>query len=93
MNTLQHTPGPWKAFNSKKGRIFKHWQVDTGTGSVTLDDAGHWEAGNAHLIAAAPAMYEALKDALACIEQTLTRKEINDRRDKINSALAQAEGK
>ena len=61
MNTLQHTPGPWKAFNSKKGRIFKHWQVDTGTGSVTLDDAGHWEAGNAHLIAAAPELYAALE--------------------------------
>ena len=41
---------------------------------------------------AAPAMYEALKDALSCIEQTLSRKEINERRDRINAALAQAEG-
>ena len=48
---------------------------------------------NAALIAAAPAMYAALKDALACVEQTLSRKEINERRDKINAALAQAEDK
>ena len=39
----------------------KHWQVDTGTGKVMLDDAAQWEAGNATIIAAAPAMYEALE--------------------------------
>ncbi len=95
MNTqVKHTPGPWKAFNIKNGRIFKHWRVDTGTGSVTLDDAAHWEAGNAHLIAAAPAMYEALQRLfngnVDC--GTYWQIDVSDIQA-AKQALAQAEGK
>lgn len=59
-----HTPGPWIAYNSKNGKIFKQWRVDTGTGTIIVDDAAHWQAGNANLIAAAPVMLEALKAIL-----------------------------
>ena len=58
--TAQFTPGLWSAYNAKNGFTYKHWRVNTGTGLILLDDAAHWEAGNAALIAAAPAMYEAL---------------------------------
>lgn len=96
MNTSKHTPGPWVVRHddmvcSKEGRII----ADCESTSYNMRPAPPIaeDKANAALIAAAPAMYEALQDALACIEQTLSRKEINERRDKITAALAQAEGK
>jgi hypothetical protein len=90
-HTAKHTPGPWQAYNLHKGRTLKHWVVDTGTGKVTLDDAAHWEAGNAHLIAAAPAMYEALQATLAYFMRS--NQSHAPEVQAIRTALAQAEGK
>ena len=97
----KHTPGPWRIIDSRNqskativGADFPAMgfvaDVNLCRNNTHQQVDGH---ANAALIAAAPAMYEALKDALACIEQTLSRKEINERRDRINAALAQAENK
>ena len=91
MNTSKHTPGPWH-IGMKPGPMVYGPQGEQVVPINVMLDMSEVTA-NANLIAAAPVMYEALKDALACVEQTLTRKEINERRDKINSALAQAEGR
>lgn len=92
MNTqIKHTPGPWH-IGMKPGPMIYGQNGEQVADCRCIDLLGRDEAqANLALIAAAPAMYEALKDALACIEQTLTRKEINERRDRINAALAQAE--
>ena len=92
----QFTPGPWNAYNSKNGVIYKHWRVNTGTGLILLDDAAHWEAGNAHLIAAAPAMYTLLQDAtLQLARLTGSNLETYARTFSVlaKKALAQAEGR
>ena len=97
----KHTPGPWRIIDSRNqskativGADFPAMgfvaDVNLCRNNTHQQVDGH---ANAALIAAAPAMYEALKDALACIEQTLSRKEINERRDRINAAIAQAEDK
>lgn len=88
----QFTPGPWNAYNVHKGRILKHWQVDTGTGKVMLDDAAQWEAGNATIIAAAPAMYEALQGMLEWARRV---KQNNPGPEVMNAlkAIAQADGR
>ena len=93
---VQFTPGPWSAYNSKNGVIYKHWRVNTGTGLILLDDAAHWEAGNAHLIAAAPAMYTLLQDAtLQLARLTGSNLETYARTFSVpaKTALAQAEGR
>lgn len=94
MNTAKHTPGPW-TLERDRAKSLSIYAGSTFVGEVynEVDEPSAQENANAHLIAAAPAMYEALKDAIACIERTLTRKEINERRNRINTALAQAEGK
>jgi len=94
-HTAKHTPGPWQAYNLHKGRTLKHWVVDTGTGKVTLDDAAHWEAGNAHLIAAAPAMYEALSELVKYLREEVADEALDTWAPvfKAAMALAQAEGR
>ena len=91
MSTPKHTPGPWHV-GLKPGPMVYGPQGEQIVGLNVMLDSDEVLA-NAKFIAAAPAMYEALNDALACIEQTLSRKEINERRDRINAALAQAEDK
>lgn len=91
--TAQFTPGPWNAYNSKNGVIYKHWRVNTGTGLILLDDAAHWEAGNANLIAAAPAMYEVLKRIKVLMESGDIEGRDWVEYGHIINALAQAEGR
>ena len=90
----KHTPGPWSV-ERDRAKSLSLYAGTTFIGEVyhDKDEPSTEEQGNVNLIAAAPAMYEALKDAIACIEQTLSRKEIHERRDRIIAALAQAEGK
>lgn len=96
-HTTKHTPGPW-TYSESMGYIGTDEGVickiasSTGQAGIGKNIVASEQKANARLIAAAPVMYEALKDALACIEQSLTRKEINVRRDRINAALSQAEG-
>lgn len=60
----QHTAGPWTAYNSDHGKIFKHWRINAGTFHqiatiAERKDSGE-ECANARLIAASPELLEAL---------------------------------
>ena len=66
--SAQFTPGPWKAMPDRSRNMFA-WSVEGAKGVVptiarlSLIDACEEIEGNAHLIAAAPAMYAALREA------------------------------
>ena len=111
-HAAKHTPGPWivryakniTAIGTTKGemQLSLHGVYD-GLKPLSVD-VHEWQA-NANLIAAAPAMYEALKDSLVLLEAsyhdmhdkfgahdlgTLT---VFDCVEKVKATLAQAEGK
>ncbi len=92
MNTAKHTPGPWKCVDPHVIRGPKNVVV-----AKTLDSKEGYEIkqANAHLIAAAPAMYEALKAALDYYRGVFTGNTVTDEMmsSKLEQALAQAEGK
>lgn len=93
----KHTPGPWQVFNAPDGRIF----VETETpqqqphfSTIAQVDPGYGRYGppeaNAHLIAAAPDLYEALGYLLAerCEDRLCGSLDCNRAR----AALAKARG-
>jgi len=88
MNTTKHTPGPWKCIDPHVIRGPKNVVV-----AKTLDSKEGYEIkqANAHLIAAAPAMYEALRDCVGRLEAYYGDTYPAVIRGK--QALAQAEGK
>ena len=105
MSTLRHTPGPW--FSGCHGRDWVQIVVDDesmlplGTTSklvahVNTSMGEQQCVANAHLIAAAPAMYEALSQVQAFIK-TLVEADVLAYPTKltgaVKAALAQAEGK
>ena len=92
-NKAQFTPGPWKAMPDRSRNMFA-WSVEGAKGVVptiarlSLIDACEEIEGNAHLIAAAPAMYEALaKLRLEAIHYRNTGVGVQF----LNEAIAQAE--
>ena len=109
MNNTQHTPGPWVAEESD-GNLAKVSYTGTGLRSVIArlhenslcnEHTGSVNA-NAHLIAAAPAMYEALVETMKVLRSlrdnkeewyTLVTPELLTAWDKNKAALAQAEGR
>lgn len=76
--TTKFTPGPWKVFRASDGRSIlgvgdKNAGGITDCGDVSTNDLGLWRSGterdaNAALIAAAPAMYDALESAIGAME-------------------------
>lgn len=68
MNNTTHTPGPWKAVQHPREHKWA-WTIEGADGvgqsiaRMGLVNDAQAVAANAHLIAAAPAMYEALQDA------------------------------
>ena len=98
----KHTPGPWTARKAPERNAYA-WDVEGAQGTVPtiarmalVDRVSEVEA-NAHLIAAAPAMYEALLAIIDCVDLdnkhhhygTALRKGY----EQAKAALAQAEGK
>jgi hypothetical protein len=64
MTNTKHTPGPWSAHYNNEGlTVFSPDNVTVAYVDYDECEERPVEA-NAHLIAAAPAMYEALKDLL-----------------------------
>lgn len=70
--TTKYTPGPWKAYNAIGGRILNRWHIKgsnhNSLTSVHAQDSSEEEAANALLIAAAPALAEALRQALETLQ-------------------------
>jgi hypothetical protein len=109
----QHTPGPWVWTSDEKPIDLRTWESPGYYDNPILmgpngeDIAGNGEyntlsdnMADNYLIAAAPAMLEALKDGLSALqawEHTL-RERMSDKnydrvRTKFEQAIAQAEGK
>ena len=92
MNTTKHTPGPWKCIDPHVIRGPKNVVV-----AKTLDSKEGYEIkqANAHLIAAAPAMYEALKALVEYLDTQVQAGKLDDWKHVLvaRQALAQAEGR
>ncbi len=90
-NTAKHTPGPWEVVDS--------WicTIETDSSRITLAKTepngafamDETQAANAHLIAAAPAMYEALGHVWEVLGTSMDLYTSA----LVEAALAQAEGK
>jgi len=93
-HTTKHTPGPFEVVPHSYGYEIKRAHITpscTTMGTIaTIKPQGDRQLANAHLIAAAPAMYEALK----FVEERLVRSGYPDgpNLQAIRKALAQAEG-
>ena len=91
-NTAKHTPGPW-TLERDRAKSLSLYSGSTFIGEVyhEVDEPSTQEQANAHLIAAAPAMYEALRDCVGRLEAYYGDTYPAVIRGK--QALAQAEGK
>ena len=98
MNTAKHTPGPWYPHCAKADHCLSSsvWGPEPGNqvaviGGKKLDEMN----ANAHLIAAAPAMYEALKALVEYLDTQVQAGKLDDWKHVLvaRQALAQAEGK
>ena len=88
MSTLKHTPGPWVV----------HTFTISGKEKLEVLDATGTNAcvqANAHLIAAAPAMYEALKELVTYLQDHVEDEALDNWAPVLKAAyaLAQAEVK
>ena len=95
-HTTKHTPGPLKAVqiiieNSPCTWAVQRKSIREQWGKPSIATYIDNEA-DARLFAAAPAMYEALQEALKCIEKHVPKTEFAPRQW-IREVLAQAEGK
>ncbi len=99
----KHTPGPWK-FSAES--IDPEWSVVTTAGGSVIANVNdrHDQPANASLIAAAPDMLEALKEALSHLDENARflrdiqahAGKVSDAfssADKVRAAIAKAEGK
>ena len=86
-NTAKHTPGPW---------VVRAFEVNGKTRFEVLDNNGNSACvqANAHLIAAAPAMYEALSELVKYLREEVADEALDTWAPvfKAAMALAQAEG-
>ena len=98
MNTqAKHTPRPWRTYNMSKNKILKQWHIQRDDckhdiALVSLDVAADERESVANLIAAAPAMYAALKASLLAIPDGMTSN-TSPICQQIRAALAHAEGR
>lgn len=97
MNTAKHTPGPWVV--NEEGRMVEAQVPNLRNEYEHICDLrggirGQINTANAHLIAAAPAMYEALQAAHKLLREWTPSGEDNQGEVEclIENALAQAAG-
>lgn len=99
---MKYTKGPWKSMNTVEDDImeFTGPYVDIVAGPFNARQpaiaAGHSKEealANAHLIAAAPYMYEAAKALIACLDMNALSEEELEGITYLDNALAKAEGK
>lgn len=89
----KHTPGPWRVERQNPSPTNGEWMIAGAKPGYLAEvrDCGSGDVQeNAYLIASAPELYEALRDALYLIE-TLTPIE-GDTCRKVRKAIAKAEG-
>lgn len=88
----KHTPGPWRTFQAGDGRVGV--QRGSSGGFLVLDRNAERAKIDANLIAAAPKLLEALKNARAELEE-IALSEGGDPYNNLemNEAINEAEGK
>ena len=104
MNNTTHTPGPWKAVQHPREHKWA-WTIEGADGvgqsiaRMGLVNDAQAVAANAHLIAATPAMYEALQWARQYLrmpnfhpDNSYNSEQWARDYNKLTDALAQAEG-
>ena len=94
--SARFTPGPWKVLNFERDEAF---EIEGGGCTLALlhYDVGAWTArteseANAHLIAAAPELYEALETVLVNNRTGATGQRAREGWAKAIAALAKARG-
>jgi hypothetical protein len=95
--TTQHTPGPW-TFNLTTGVIRSISEEFPNCRQPVICDLRRWPSGdttyidsaNAHLIAAAPELLEALQAALEALRGSAGFDEINNAKKQVKAAIAKA---
>ena len=100
MNTPKHTPGPWVSTGPHTREVVTY-NTSTYRPAMTIATvSGYWDGealANMHLIAAAPAMYEALSGMVSMYDSlNKSNKHVSDcpcYHCKARAALAQAEAK
>jgi len=86
MADLNYTKGEWKTYKWEEG-----FRLESNTGeNIAYSIIGE---ANAHLISAAPEMYEALTEIYSTCRQFLLLPQNNSTMIKSGKALAKAEGK
>ena len=96
-HTTKHTPGPWYPHYAKADHCLSSsvWGQEPGN-QVAVIGGKSLEAmnANARLIAAAPAMYEALKELVAYLQDHVADEVLDNWAPVLKAAcaLAQAEG-
>lgn len=90
--TKTHTPGPWVIEWDQVDEEWPAWLEDgPGTHLATFEDASR---ADAFLIAAAPDLLEAARDALYLLERISMQghEHVTEGRDTLRAAIAKAEG-
>lgn len=97
MSTEQskHTPGDWKVTRGAGGDPFS---IESGTRTIAHVKTCRGEAeANAHIIAAAPCAYTALRNALAAMQsvydQTDAGNMVMDEIEEVRAIIARIEGR
>lgn len=89
----KHTPGPWRISNVLSNRL----QIGVKGEEIAALQYGENKEANAHLIAAAPEMLEALHLAVGHLEQRQVLDGVKSHRTNtlkvLNAAIAKAEGR
>ena len=93
---MKHTPGPWRVESANRQNFFFGiWAQVTKTGSMEIarvSGLAEFDRANANLIAAAPELLEACKEALAEFEWIGPREATSVSQDILTKAIAKAEG-
>ena len=88
MDVGKHTPGPWSCEDSPHKREWSHWiHTEDPSEFVGAISTGPNEEANAHLIAAAPDLLEALQGLLGM--GTIA---VSSEKDQAHAAIAKALG-
>lgn len=94
----KHTPGPWKADGKQLWRVGKSYD-DPDDPHVYLGEVADWCdqcKANLHLMAAAPEMYELLKEQIECYDK-MPMSDLNyagiEWIKRARAAIAKAEGR
>ena len=88
----KYTPGPWK-LNRKNGLSVLADVPDWPTGTIEKLVAETVRRSDARLVAAAPEMYEAIRDFLTYYDEYLRDTKIPDECVYLRAAIARAEGR